>query len=498
MEDNNWQDNQGEAETTGGSADSGGGQNYSPVRDDGTYSTGPQEPEPIYPRPGSPAPGWQTKQNEAGPSYYSNQPGQGSGDYTGQPVHRPQPSPREQRKADKEQRRQERSSGRRGPSWAAVIAIALAACLLGGAAGGFLSYWAASADLTSLQSTVSEQEIRIAELEARPTAVPAAGDSGMALPEGTLTVTQVAEMASPAVVAIGSKVPRQTYFGVFEQVGAGSGVLISSDGFIVTNNHVVEGSIETIVTLASGEEYPAEIVGTDSTTDLAVVKIEVDEDLPYLTWGDSTELRVGDPVVAIGNPTGVLQGTVTEGVVSALNRTITVGDGSGGESTTMYNVIQTSAAINAGNSGGALLDGRGNLIGINSAKPIEVGVEGIAFAIPAETAKPVVEQLKTGSVDRPFVGISGQTVPADNSWNLPTGAMITEVLEGSPADDAGLKVTDIITEMDGNPVTSIADISGYIAAMKPGDTISLTIVRSGEELEVEVTLGETPTNMQAG
>lgn len=365
------------------------------------------------------------------------------------------------------------------------IAGILAACLVGGAAGGMIVYNVMSPTLQQFENRLGSLQ---SELDAAPvistnTEVNPGTTNNPAPVEGDdMSVEQIADLASPAVVAIGTKALQETIMGYQTIMAAGSGVIVSNDGYIVTNNHVVEGSTETTVTLSSGEEYQATIVGTDPTTDLAVIKINADVELPFLSFGDSSELQVGETVVAIGNPLGEFEGTVTSGVVSGKNRTITI------ENTTMLNLIQTDAAINSGNSGGALLNLQGEVIGINSAKTSAVGVEGIAFAIPSEVVVPLAEQLiEHGEITRPMLGINGQTVPKNN-YGLPQGVMVYDVLEGSSAARAGVQKSDIITAVNGNSVTSVNDINAYKAQMEVGDQMILDIYRDGEELSIEVLL----------
>lgn len=369
------------------------------------------------------------------------------------------------------------------------IAGLLAACIIGGAAGGMIVY-------NTITPTLQQFDEKLASLQSEVNSAPiistgsTSGNTSGSSTTGTatqatnsdLTVSQIADLASPAVVAIGTQAMQETIMGYQTVMAAGSGVIISKDGYIVTNNHVVEGATETTVTLSNGEEYDAVIVGTDPTSDLAVIKIDADVDLPFLSFGDSTELQVGETVVAIGNPLGEFEGTVTSGVVSGKNRTITIDD------TTMLNLIQTDAAINSGNSGGALLNLRGEVIGINSAKTSAVGVEGIAFAIPSEVVIPLAEQLiEFGEVTRPMLGITGSPVP-QNNYGLPRGVMVYEVLAGSSAQKAGVKKSDIITAVNGNTVTSVNDINAYKAQLDVGDTMSLSVYRDGQEIVIDVVL----------
>ena len=268
--------------------------------------------------------------------------------------------------------------------------------------------------------------------------------------------------------------------------GAGSGVIIREDGYILTNHHVIGSAQDMTVTLATGEDLPAALVGSDPSNDLAVIKVEA-TDLPVITTADSEDLRAGDEVIAIGNPFGQLEGSVTSGIISSVNRNIEV------EGTVLYNVIQIDAAINSGNSGGALLNRAGELVGINSAKAGGEGVEGIAFAIPTDTALPIAEQLiATGRVQAPEVGISGSSVTTEmqQAYGLPSGVIIEVVKPGSSADRAGLQRSDIIAKFDGQEVHSVQDITALKNRLKPGDAVDIVYYRGDKEYTATLILQE--------
>jgi serine protease Do len=279
-------------------------------------------------------------------------------------------------------------------------------------------------------------------------------------------------------------------------VGFGSGFIISPDGYILTNNHVVEGATRLTVELHNGEKFPAEVIGTDPSIDLALIKVDAKgEQLPTLELGDSSALRVGEWVLAIGNPLG-LEYTVTVGVVSAKARNFAIG-------TTLPGVasfIQTDAAINKGNSGGPLLSADGRVVGINTAifrgggldSPL---VEGVGFALPINVARDAARQLlETGSVQRGFLGITMNTVPLDEEsreyYGLPDtdGVLITEVREGQPAARAGVKAHDIIRAVDGQKVRDNNDLLAKIATRRPGETVHLEVFRGGKTLDLAVKL----------
>ncbi len=269
----------------------------------------------------------------------------------------------------------------------------------------------------------------------------------------------------------------------------GSGVIVSSAGYILTNSHVVEAADEIEVLLADGRKLLAKLVGSDSESDLAVLRVE-GEQLPAITFGSSEALRVGDVVLAIGNPFGVGQ-TVTSGIVSALGRS-QLGIN------TFENFIQTDAAINPGNSGGPLVDAGGNLVGINTAIYSRSGGSmGIGFAIPVSTARQVMESIiKTGSVTRGWIGVEVQEItPAlAESFKLKDtrGAIIAGVLRNGPADKAGVKPGDVLVGIEGKPVTDPQNMLTLVAGLQPGSNARLKLRRAQEELEVSVLVGKRP------
>ena len=269
----------------------------------------------------------------------------------------------------------------------------------------------------------------------------------------------------------------------------GSGVIVSAGGYVLTNHHVVEAADEIEVALADGKKLLAKVVGNDPETDLAVLRIS-GENLPAITFGSAENLRVGDVVLAIGNPFGVGQ-TVTSGIVSALGRT-------GLGINTFENFIQTDAAINPGNSGGALIDAQGNLIGINTAIFSRSGGSmGIGFAIPVSTAKMVLDQIvKTGTVTRGWIGVEVQeiTPPIAESFKLEgtRGALIAGVLRGGPADKAGVKPGDVLTEVEGRPVADPTSMLNLIAALAPGRPATVKLKRNGNDVEAKITVGRRP------
>jgi Do/DeqQ family serine protease len=272
--------------------------------------------------------------------------------------------------------------------------------------------------------------------------------------------------------------------------GLGSGVIVSGDGYILTNNHVIESADEIEVALNDGRKFPAKVVGADPESDVAVVRIKADAKLPTITFATADTLHVGDVVLAIGNPFGVGQ-TVTSGIVSALGRSHL-------GINTFENFIQTDAAINPGNSGGALVDSNGHLVGINTAIYSQSGGNmGIGFAIPVSLARSVLEQIiRTGTVTRGWIGVEVQEVTPElaQSFNLrdTSGALIAGVMRGSPADRAGIKPGDILVGIAGKTVTDSQAMLALIAEQTPGQPARIKLRREAKEIEVDVAVGKRP------
>ncbi|NLK52358.1 MAG: PDZ domain-containing protein [Syntrophomonadaceae bacterium] len=273
------------------------------------------------------------------------------------------------------------------------------------------------------------------------------------------------------------------------QHGIGSGFVISPDGYVVTNEHVIQGASEITVTVTGFREpIPARVVGADRELDLAVLKLQIDRELPAITLGDSSTLRAGDWVVAIGNPYG-LDHTVTAGVISALGRPIQI------EDRTYRNLIQTDAAINPGNSGGPLLNLAGQVIGINTA--VNAQAQGIGFAIPINTAKEVLEDLiNKGKVVRPYLGVYMQTITPEiaNYLGLPDrqGALVAEIIANSPAKKAGLLSKDVIRKLENKNINDPEDLRQKLREHQAGDKVTLEVIRNQQTVQITVTLEEQP------
>jgi serine protease Do len=305
------------------------------------------------------------------------------------------------------------------------------------------------------------------------------------------STADVVAKVEPSVVAINVEVLTYDYFNRPTEVkGAGSGWIIDEDGYIVTNNHVVEGAENITVTLGDGRTFPAETVGADPLTDLAVVKISA-HNLPAANTGDSSVLRVGDWLVAIGNSLG-MGISATEGIVSALGVSLSVSSGE-----TLHDLVQTDAAINPGNSGGPLVNMAGEVIGITSVKIAQVGVEGMGYAISINEAMPVIEELiRTGYVVRPWLGIGTYTVTeVVASWyNLAVdkGVLVTEVAADSPADKAGLQAGDVITIIEGEEISDASELRQVIDSCEIGQRVEITFWRGETEHTTYATLTESP------
>ncbi|HOE56680.1 MAG TPA: trypsin-like peptidase domain-containing protein [Bacillota bacterium] len=285
-------------------------------------------------------------------------------------------------------------------------------------------------------------------------------------------VVPIAKKVSPSIVAISLKTRARDFFGrVYEGQGTGSGIIIDNQGHIVTNNHVVDGANDIVVILNDGKELEATLVGRDSQTDLAVLKVDP-ANLMAAELGDSSKLEVGELAVAIGSPMGTeYAGSVTAGIISGLNRKVSVGDNS-------IKLIQTDAAINPGNSGGALVNSEGQVIGINTIKFADTKVEGMGFAIPINEAKPIIESLISNKkISRPYLGIVGQTITKEEAekYELPQGVYIREVVPFSGAERAGIRAGDIITKLDGKKVLTVEELSDTIKKHKVGDVVQVEI-----------------------
>ena len=334
----------------------------------------------------------------------------------------------------------------------------------------------------------------VAPLAPAPPISPATSrTNGYQGPPGVLQLPSIADLVSvvqPAVVSIFVESVNQGLFFDFTDQGAGSGVIVGSDGYVVTNFHVIHDVVGIKVHLPDGKTYDAEVVGWDVVTDLAVLKIEPEDALPVIEWGDSDNIRVGDWVVAVGNALALKGGpTVTLGIVSAQGRTVRT------EREPLYDMIQTDAAINDGNSGGPLVNMDGDVIGISTA--VERRAQGIGFAISSETAKPIIDSLiEHGRVARPLMGMNGEDVTSAIanrlSLNVKEGVIITRISRAGPAFNAGLQVGDVIVSLDGIPTSDMGGFLTLLWSYEVGDSIQVDYLRENKNFETSVDLMERP------
>jgi serine protease Do len=384
--------------------------------------------------------------------------------------------------------------------YAAVVAIVLAAVVVGAGLGAVVlpQYFHpvfSGQPAPQAPAAQSPQPPAGAPPSAAPSAPAPAPSVSMPPPgAGGLTpeehvVINVVKRVRPSVVNIDTEAQVQTMFGVFPQQGAGSGVIVRQDGYILTNNHVVQGAQTIKVTLLSGKVLTGKVVGTDPIADLAVIKVAVSDPLPAAQLGSSGNLQVGQLAIAIGNPFG-LGSTVTTGVISALNRNIQL------PNLIVENLIQTSALINPGNSGGALVDSDGQVVGINTA--IIPNAQGIGFAIPSDLARSEMQQLiAKGRIIRPWVGVvyggdvDAQTAQA-YSLGAQHGVLVRSVEPGSPAAKAGITSGDIITAVGGESIDTWSDFVRAVINKKIGETVMLTVVHGQNSRKVPVVLAERP------
>lgn len=364
-----------------------------------------------------------------------------------------------------------------------AIALALCCALIGGAAGSGITLalnGAGSADGRGETATVYEAQRDYAEVSIEPVG------SGKSLTDAEIYAANV-----NSTVGITTSVTTNYWGYTTRSSASGSGFIISEDGYIITNEHVIDSSDSVTVTTYDGTSYPAVILGYDEKNDVAVLKIEA-EGLTPVVLGNSGSMHVGDHVVAIGNPLGELTFSLTQGAVSALGREITVSSG------VTMELIQTDCAINSGNSGGALFNEYGEVIGITNSKYSTSSISGaasidnIGFAIPIDNVRDIISSIiEKGYFSRPYIGITVGNVTAEaQGYGLPAGAAVQNVTEGSPAAAAGLQAYDIITAVDAKEITSKDELIDYIGKCDIGSTVELTVYRSGETVKLTVTIGE--------
>lgn len=315
------------------------------------------------------------------------------------------------------------------------------------------------------------------------------------------SIAEVANSVSPSVVSIVTSIKQRSIFGSYSSSAAGTGIIASADGYIITNKHVIEGATSINVVLDDGTTYEGvKLVTTDPLNDVAYLKIDGVSNLPAAKLGNSKTITVGQQVIAIGNALGQYQNTVTSGIVSGLGRSLTATDSNGSNAENLSDMIQTDAAINQGNSGGPLVNAAGEVIGINTATGDSSASENMGFAIPISSVKGMLSQLtETGSAKRAYLGVYGIEITPEvaKSYDLPvtSGAYIysasySAVISGGPAAKAGIKDKDIITAINGAKVGIAGSMTSLIGEYKPGDTVQLTVIRGSEEIAINVTLGK--------
>lgn len=377
-----------------------------------------------------------------------------------------------------------------------IVALALCCSLLGGVAGagGTIAYAKYFGEKQSVSANASDTPNKDGATTILTGSRSNSGVTETKVDSSKLmTASQVYEANVNSTVGITTSI-NTNFFGYQTTAAAsGSGFILSKDGYILTNYHVIEGANSITVTDYKGDTYDAEIVGTDESNDIAVLKIEA-KDLTPVVLGSSDDLSIGDQVVAIGNPLGELTFSLTSGIVSALDREITT------ENSTMMNLIQTDCAINSGNSGGALFNMYGEVVGITNAKyssnsSNEASIDNIGFAIPIDSVRNIVTSIiEKGYATKPYIGVTIGDVSSDAlAYGLPEGAAVQSVSKDSPAEKAGLEANDIITEVDGEKIKDSTDLTSKVRDSSAGDKIKLKVYRKGEYLDFTVTVDEKTT-----
>lgn len=370
---------------------------------------------------------------------------------------------------------------------AAIIAIALCCSILGGAFGCAGTAFLLKNSKQEVVAPANTQISQIFEGDRNETVLETnAIDTSKVLTQAELYAKNV-----NSVVGITTSITTNYWGYKTTAAASGTGFIITEDGYILTNHHVIENSSSIKVALYNGETYKAEIVGYDESNDIAVIKIDA-KGLTPVILGSSDKLNVGDEVVAIGNPLGELTFSLTSGYVSALDREITL------SSNVTMDLIQTDCAINSGNSGGPLFNMYGEVIGITNAKYSgngssgEASIDNIGFAIPIDNVRAIFKSIiENGYVSKPYIGVSVADVSAETqSYGLPAGAAVKEIVEGSPAQTAGLEINDIITEVNGGKIKSSSDLVDVVKSSAVGDVLKLKVYRQGKTLDIEITVSE--------
>ena len=371
---------------------------------------------------------------------------------------------------------------------AKIVALSLCCSLVGGATGAvgmagyqYLFQKTGEVYIENIEDDSSTSRMYVGEREEKKLDVISVDSSKV------LTAAEIYAANVNSTVGISATVRTTSRGRTVEGTASGSGFILTSDGYIVTNYHVVEGASAIKVTTFDNSTYEAKLIGYDDGNDIAVLKIDA-ENLSPVVLGDSDKMNVGDNVVAIGNPLGELTFTLTAGMVSALNRQITIDDRS-------MNLIQTDCAINSGNSGGALFNSYGEVIGMTNAKysssnSSSASIDNIGFAIPSNTVSNIVTSIiEKGYVEKVYIGVTVSASYGQRGSQNVQGVTVQSVAEGSPAEEAGIQKGDIITAVNGDKITSASGLSAWTSKSKAGDVLTLSIVRDGENIELKVTLG---------
>ena len=410
-------------------------------------------------------------------------------EYTPGYTFQPQTQPKPRVKKEKKEKKKRSVSGLGRKIVAAVLVVAMVAAGCGITAGVVNRNWQEKAG--QQDALIAKMQKQLTELENKVKTVEKNGNLGIAASGEALTPAQVYARNVDSVVAITTKIVSNTPYGTTEGASSGSGFILTADGYIVTNAHVVADATKVTVVTHTGQEYAAQVVGSDTSNDLAVLKVEA-ENLAAATLGSSDDLIIGDMVVAIGNPLGELSSTQTVGYVSGKNREIATDN-------TIIDMIQTDAAINPGNSGGPLFNMKGEVVGITTAKysgttSSGASIEGIGFAIPIDDVLKIISDLMDfGYVTGAYLGVTVQNMDETAAmYGLPMGAYVVDVVEGASAHRAGIQPKDIIIALGEYEVESITDLTRNLRHFRAGDTTTITVVRSGGRLVLPITLDERP------
>ena len=380
--------------------------------------------------------------------------------------------------------------------WKKVVAVVLVAALVATGCGVSIAvtnnHWKEQFRLLDQRF---DEKLDVLQQQIEDNRIPGAPGGELVTPGEQLTASQIYEQNVDSVVAITATVRTTNNYGqIYDATSAGTGFVITEDGYIATNHHVIDSATKITVTMHDGSQYSAQLIGSDATNDVALLKVQA-QGLDAVTIGSSSDMQVGDHVVAIGNALGELTSSLTVGYISGIDRNVDT-DGN------VINMLQTDAAINSGNSGGPLFNARGEVIGINTAKysgttTSGASIEGISFAIPMDDVVGMLEDLKEfGYIRSAYLGVMVREMPADvaGAYGLPLGVYVEEVTVGNCAEKAGVRAKDIIIGLGGYDIETMNDLSRALRAYNGGETVTITVWRGGQELILEITLDVKPQN----